>query len=253
MASRAEVRSAEGGPRLGAALHAALVDFYYNSLRLVGANLVWTAALVLAYLVVPIWTLGTVALLILAALPTGGLFRLAALIARGEPASIGDVVGWWRRRPGATIGLGAIGLVWLAVGGTNAVGGVQSADALGWAFATLAFWGLAVGWVAAWVAWPLLVDPWRDGRPLRDTLRLTGYLVLAFPGRFVALGLVLAVVVAVSVAAVVAIATISMAYAAIVAGRFVLPAADRLEAQLAARDITFGAPAGRAREPDPTG
>ena len=243
--------SSASGPRLGTALRAALVDFYYHSLRLVGANLVWTAGLALAWLVSPIWTLGAAALLVGGALPTGGVFRLAARISRGEPASIGDALGWWRLRPGASLALGAAILAWAFVGATNVGGGIQSADPLGWAFATFAFWGLAVAWIGAWIAWPLLVDPWREGRSLAEALRLAGYLVLAHPVRFAGLGLVLAVVILASIVAVVAIATISLAYAALVACGYVLPAADRLEVQLATRGITFGAgpPAGASPAP----
>ena len=44
MASRAEAHGGKRTPRIGSALRAALTDFYFNSGRLVGANVVWGMA-----------------------------------------------------------------------------------------------------------------------------------------------------------------------------------------------------------------
>ncbi len=110
--------------------------------------------------------------------------------------------------------------------------GILSGSPIGWSLATLAAWGLAVTWLFAWVAWPVLLDPRRADRSVRDRLRLAGLLVIAFPVRFAALGLVLAVMLLASTMAVVVLATIGVAFAALVATRYVLPAADRLEGRL---------------------
>ena len=90
-------------------------------------------------------------------------------------------------------------------------------------------------WLVAWAAWPLLLDPDRADRPVRERLRTAVLLVLAYPLRMAMLGALLAVVVLVSSVAVVALMTISVSFAALVATRYVLPAADRLEARLEAR------------------
>jgi hypothetical protein len=93
--------------------------------------------------------------------------------------------------------------------------------------------------------WPIFSDQARAGRPVAERARLAALLVLARPGRIGALGLVLAVLLAVSAAAVVALATVSVAFSALVASRFVQPAADRLEAVLQA-NATAGDPATRS-------
>jgi hypothetical protein len=59
--------------------------------------------------------------------------------------------------------------------------------------------------------------------------------VLAHPLRFAGLGAALAAFLALSTVLIVALATISVAFSALVASRFVLPAADRLEARLASQ------------------
>jgi hypothetical protein len=87
----------------------------------------------------------------------------------------------------------------------------------------------------AWIAWPILLDPARAAEPARDRLRLAALLVLAHPLRVAGLGLVLAVLVVVSTVAVIALVTVSVGFGALVASRYVLPAADRLEARLDAR------------------
>ena len=67
----------------------------------------------------------------------------------------------------------------------------------------------------------------------RERVRLAGLLVLAHPGRMGALSALLVVVLAVSTVIVAAVLTVSVGFAALVACRYVLPAADRLEARLA--------------------
>jgi hypothetical protein len=79
------------------------------------------------------------------------------------------------------------------------------------------------------VAWPLVMDPLREGQPLRARLRLAVILVLAHPLRMGALALVLAAFLAASAVLAAALITVSVAYCALVAAHFVLPAADRLE------------------------
>ncbi len=72
-------------PRLGVAIRAAFTDYYFNSMRLVSANVVWGAGLVVIVVVGLVWPLGGLLLLPLLALPTAGIFRMAARIVRVAP------------------------------------------------------------------------------------------------------------------------------------------------------------------------
>ena len=84
----------------------------------------------------------------------------------------------------------------------------------------------------SWTAWPLLLDPARADRPVRERLRTALLLVLAYPIRLGALGIALTVILLLSMVALIALMTISVAFAALVAARYVLPAADHLEERL---------------------
>lgn len=232
MASRAEP-GLPPAPRLGSAVRTAATDFYFNSWRLVPANLLWGAAVVALFVATALLPLAAL-LAPLLALPTAWIFRMAALIGRDEPASFWDGLAAWRSAvPVLLLGVAITGCG--AVFFANIATGIVSGTLLGWAIATLAFWGLVVEWLLVWTAWPLLFDPTREGRPVRERLRLAALLVLAHPRRIGGLGLVLLAVLALSAVAFIALLTVSLAFAAIVAARYVLPAADRLEARLAGR------------------
>ena len=234
MASKAEPPRLPVSPGLRAALSAAGTDFYFNSLRLVAANVLWGATL-LAVLVMA--ALAPVALLLvpILAFPTAWTFRLAALLARDQPASFWDGLAAWHGAVSTLLlGIAFAGCGVIFIG--NIVLGLGSDSLVGWALATLAFWGLVAEWLLAWTVWPLLLDPTRAGRPIRERLRLAVLLLFAYPRKIGILGLTLLVVVAISTIAFVALLTVAVAFAALVAARFVLPAADRLEARLAERD-----------------
>lgn len=226
-------------PGLGSAAREALRGFYFNSWRFVAANLVWGIGLVALYLVSLGWPLLGLILAPLLALPTVGLFRLAALVARGEPASFWDAWAAWRAflRPTLLVGIGATvaGAVLLV----NVGGGLLTGTALGWALATFAAWGLVLLWLVTLGLWPVLTDPHRasDGAPagLRSSLRLAALLVLAHPARMAALGFVCALLLALSTVAFAALLTVSVGFVALLCCHSVLPAADRLEARLATR------------------
>ena len=210
-------------------MRAALVDFYFNSWRLVPANVVWGAVLLLAVFLTYTWPLGALLTLVLLALPTAGVYRLATLIVRDQPAAFGDALEAWRRylRPALLTGitLSAITVV-LA---TNVVLGFGSGEPLGWGLATLAAWGLLATWIVAVPFWPLLLDPLRQEVPLLARVRLAGILVVLSPFRF---GLLLLLVTALVVASVIlfaALITVSIAFVALLSARYTLPAADRFE------------------------
>jgi hypothetical protein len=222
------------GPSLGGAIRLAVHDFYYHSWRLLPANVAWSAV---ALIVVAIAIVSPVAIVLapVLALPTAGIFRVTTRIARGESVSFWDALDAWRTDILPTLVLGAGLLAATVVLGSNLIAGLSSDSPLGWAFATLAGWGLLAAWLYAWTAWPILTDPARAGRPIAERARLAALLVLARPGRIGGLGILLAVLLVVSAAAVVALATVSVAFAALVASRYVLPAADRLEVVLHAK------------------
>jgi hypothetical protein len=228
VASRAEAAAVARWPAIGSAFRAALGDFYVNSLRLVAANLLWGAMLIgvwLAFLIAPPGVL----FLPLLAFPTASIFQIAVHVVRGGPVSLRDGLRVWRTDPGPILGLGIVLVSCLAVFFVNIVSGVLGGGVIGWVVATGAAWGAAVAWLVSWTAWPLLLDPARADRPVRDRLRTAVLLVVAYPIRVGALGAVLAVILLASTIALIALMTISVAFAALVATRYVLPAADRLE------------------------
>ena len=162
MASRAEApptpRSATALPRLGTVVRAALSDYYFNSMRMVAANVVWGFALALIVLVGLVSPLLSVALLPLLALPTAGVFRLAARIVRGERESLLHDIAWpYRHAPGRWLVVGVAVVAATLILGTNIIFGLGGGEPAGWGVATLAAWGLIVLWCGALVAWPLLV------------------------------------------------------------------------------------------------
>ena len=178
----------------------------------------------------PVGGLATLALL---ALPTAGTFRVAARIVRVDSATGPRAIAWpYRHAAAQTAALGVVvvgaGLALVA----NVIAGLGSGEPLGWLFATFAGWGLICLWCGAIVAWPLIVDPARDGWPLRERLLLAGRVLLVNPLRWAGLGLLVAIIVAVSLVLTAAILTVSVAFVALVACRVVYPVADRLEALL---------------------
>lgn len=243
MASRAEPLPAQAGGGLRNAFRAAAIDFYYQSIRVVPANVIWGVAF-LAVLAISIsgGPIATLAALPLLAIPYVGIVRLAALVARDRDVVLSDVWRAYRQFGLTALAIGVLTTLAVALLASNVVVGATMGGLGGWVFATLAASGLLGIWVVGFPLWILLVDPDRADRPLRDRLRLAVLLVVAAPGRMVTLGLLLSIVLLVSTVAFAALLTISVSYSALVAARYVLPLADRLETWLAARE------AGRASE-----
>jgi hypothetical protein len=231
VASRAEsVARAAGPAALGGTVRRALTDFYFNSLRLVPLNVVWGTAVVMVVLVGLAAPLLAIVLSPLLAIPTAATFRMAAAIVRDEPfptvrESLPGAVA--QARPALVLGTAVV--LALLILGTNILAGLGGSEPIGWIIATLAAWGLVVIWCGAIAVWPLLADPRRADRGLRDDLRLAGILVLAEPIRLGALGLLVAIIVAVSTILTAALLTIGVAFVALLACRTVYPVADRLD------------------------
>ncbi len=223
MASRAEslgaAATSTAGPGLGTAIRTALSDGYYHSWRLVPANLLWAFVAMAVAVTVALFPPAIVVAPVLA-LPTAGIFRIATRIVRGEAVSFWDAVDAWRTNVLATLGLGAATVLVAIVLSANTVIGLGADSPPGWAMATLAAWGLVALWLISWTAGPVLADPARAGQPIRGRLRLAALLVLA-------------VFLVLSTIAIAALVTVSVSFAALVASRYVLPAADRLEERLA--------------------
>ena len=237
MASRAEPLPARANGGLRSAFRAAAFDFYYQSVRVVPANILWGVSL-LAVLAVAIagGPLATLVLVPLLAIPYVGVVRLAVLAARDRDVVLSDVWRAYRQFGLTALAIGVVTTLAVALLASNVVVGATMGGLGGWVFATLAASGLLGIWVLGFPLWVLLVDPDRAERTLRERLRLAVLLVVAAPGRIVALGLLLLVVLLISTVAFAALLTISVSYAALVAARYVLPLADRLEPWLAARE-----------------
>ena len=200
-----------------------MTDFYFNSCRLVPANFVWGAALVAhrpPRAALAVWALAAPLAL---AIPTAGLFRLAALIVRGEPGiSLARLRG--RHAPVRFL----LGLAFVGAGvilGTNIVRPGRR-QPVGLVIGTLAAWGLVALWCGL-VAWP--VSSIRRAGTARASASACGCAAPAYPVGSPALGAgrgrlrcrerVLAA----------ALLTVGVAFVALVACRSVYPAADRLE------------------------
>ena len=216
-------------PRIGDAIRAAAVDFYFNSWRLVPANALWGLGLILIIGFAFVWPPGSVLTAVLLGLPTAGIYRLAALIVRERPVSFSDSLAAWREflRPALVVSAAAVGIT--IVLSVNLIVGVTSLDPISWAVGTLAGWGLLVTSAIALLIWPLLVDPVREGQPLVERLQLAGTLLLVSPLRVAALLLLMWAVFVVSAILFAALLSISIAFIALVTTRYVLPAVDRLE------------------------
>jgi hypothetical protein len=198
-------------------------------MRLVPANVVWGAGLIVVVLVGLVWPLGGLLLLPLLALPTAGIFRVAARIVRVAPdADRQDILWPYRHAAGSTLLLGIALVAATLILGTNLVVGIGQGQPVGWVLATLAGWGLVAIWSGAVVAWPLVVDPRRDGQPILPRFRIAGALLFVNPIRIGALAMAVAVTTVISTVLTAALLTVSVAFAALLACRMVYPAADRM-------------------------
>jgi hypothetical protein len=220
-------------PTIGGALRAGASDLFFNSWRAVPVNLAFGVLLLVALVVgASAGILAGAAMSILLAPPLAGLFRLGGQATRGRDVNLSDAIDPLREAPGAVLGAGAAFAASVLVLGTNVVTGLLVGGILPWMVSTAAAWGLLATFVLGFAYWPLATDPARAGMGQRARARLAAALALAHPVRMGALTFVLAVILVASTVVVAALLTISVALCAFVACRFVLPAADRLEAQL---------------------
>ena len=212
---------------MSTAVRLAASDFAFNTWRFIGANLVFGAGLIVVVVVALGWP-PAIALLPLLGAPLAGMHRMAALLARGEPAALSDFVDGMRRFGLHAIGLAAAELLAGIVLATNAVAGFTSSEPTGWFVGALAVYGMVALAMFVVAAWPLLVDPARDAWHLRMRLRAAGLLVLARPGRLFVLTAFIAVLLVVSTVILGGIVLVTASFASLIATRWVLPAADQL-------------------------
>jgi hypothetical protein len=78
-------------------------------------------------------------------------------------------------------------------------------------------------------SWPILADPSRDGWRLLRVVRLAILVCLARPGRMTLLTVVVGAILVLSTVVFPAVVLVSVVYVSLVATRYVLPLADRLE------------------------
>jgi hypothetical protein len=225
-------------PRIGGAFREAAFDLYYNSWRMVPANIVWGVGFV-AILVLAggVW-LPALMLLALLAVPVAGLHRMAAMIERGGGTSFSDFVIGMRRVFWPALAAGIVATLLAVVFTANVILGLQLGGVLGWLFSAFALYG-DIGLAMVLVAfWPILVDPLREELPIRRRLWLAVLVSLARPGRMFVLTLLIAAVLIASTVLFAAIVTVSVAYVSLVGTRYVLPAADRLEGRPTVHRLT---------------
>ncbi|MEA2675656.1 MAG: hypothetical protein QOI92_2848 [Chloroflexota bacterium] len=218
------------GASIGQAARQAATDFYFNSLRFVPANVAWSLAALVVLFAGSVWP-PAIVLVVLLAIPLAGIHRLAALLARGEPASLGDFVDGMRRSWLHATGVGVGLAIVAAVLVTNLVTGFTSGNPLGWFVGATALWGLVALVMFAVAIWPALVDPRHEGASLRRRVQLAGLVVIGRPGRLFALTALVVAILAVSTVVLGAIVLAAVSYACILATRWVLPAIDELEAR----------------------
>ena len=113
--------------------------------------------------------------------------------------------------------------------GFNFLVGIASNQPMWWIVSALAGWGLVFLFIGTCAFWPLLLDPMREGDPVRHRLELALAVIFASPGRYVGLTLFVALILIVSTIAFAALVSISVAFVALLLCRYVLPTADRLE------------------------
>ena len=218
---------------LPAALRAAAADLYFNSWRLAPANLLWGAlaiALFLGFMAFP-----PAAILVpLLAVPVAGIHRMAALIARGEPAAFSDFLGGMRRFGLPALAMGAAASILAVVFTTNVIVGLDAGGPIGWFLSAMALYGDVALAMLLVAFWPVLVDPRRDGVSVRRRLALAGVAVIGRPGRMFVLTVVVGLILMVSTVILAAIVLVSVAFTSLVAARYVLPLVDDLEGRLRA-------------------
>jgi hypothetical protein len=214
-------------PRVWGAFREAVSDFYFNSWRFLGANIL-LGALIVAFAVASLATPWGLLLVWLLVPPAAGRLRLATRLVRDFHTVLGDfaeVV----RRPWPVLGVGLAQLVVTVV----LVGDILIAAAWGsWPGTFLligALYALVALWTYAVVAWPLLLDPERDAEGVRPRLRLALVVLLVHPVRLGLFALLIGALLALATIVIMPVLTFAVGLLWLAIVRYVLPLADRVE------------------------
>jgi hypothetical protein len=214
-------------PTLRASLRRAAEDLYYNSWRFLGANLILGVVLVGVALLSVGALIGLLGLVV-AVPPAAGIMRMAVGLQRDGHTDFSDFTAALRR-PWRALVVGTLQLVVLLVLLVDMMLGGAMGGTLGAFLTVSALYGVLIWWIYALALWPLLEDPLREGMPVRARLRLAALVLVAFPLRMLAAGLLLGALMLVSAVSVAPLVSIAVAFAWLVAAHHVLPLADRLE------------------------
>jgi hypothetical protein len=217
-------------PSVLGALRGAGVDFYFHSIRLIPANFVWGLVLlgVLMVIVAAGPGFGVLVAPVLG-IPLVGVHRMAGLATRGRDVTLRDL--WRGMRQRWLQGLVAgIAQTWITVLLTiDIVTGFGGTHPLQWALGTVGFWALVGAGCLAVALWPVLGDPDRPRLRFLDAVRLAALVALTAPGRTLLFAIAIGLLLVLSTVAFAFVLTVSVAFAALLAARVVLPEADRID------------------------
>lgn len=233
-------------PTLRASLRRAAEDLYYNSWRFLGANLILGVVLV-GVALLSVGTLIGLLGVVVAVPPAAGIMRMAVRMHREGHADFSDFSDAIRH-PWRALLVGALQLVVLLVLLVDMLVGGAMGGTLGALLTVSALYGVLIWWIYALVLWPLLEDPLREAMPVRARLRLAALVLVAFPLRMLAAGVLLGALMLVSAVSVAPLVSIAVAFAWLVAAHHVLPLADRFERRAVAQEADEAADAWPARE-----
>ena len=210
------------------------LDLYYNFSSFIPANVIFGIGLIAVATAVANTPWGAVVGIALIPV-TAGCMALATSLVRDGHTDLGEFAAVLRR-PWTVLGLGVAQLAIGAVLVVDLLVGAALGTAIGGVLVVSAVYGLAILWIYAVIAWPIVLDPARRDASLAARLRLAAALLVTRPVRMGAFAVLVGIFLVVATILVAAIVTFALALAWMVVARFVLSAADRLEGREAIGD-----------------
>ena len=230
--SRAELRAASTPHRLLPHVREAIGDFADHAWSFLGANLL-LGALWLAISGLSIGRPAVLLLLPLLVLPAAGIMRMATRQVRESRTGLRAFAEIFRRG-WRVLGLGTAQIAVTVVLLADLLIAMAIGSWAGTMLAVAAAYGLLGLWVLALLAWPLLLDPERDGEPIRRRLWLALLIVALHPIRVGLYALTMGVLTLISIVFIAPLVTAAVSLLWLVDARYVLSIADRLEGRLPA-------------------
>ena len=182
-----------------------------------------------AFSVTPLGALGVLLLVPIAA----GIMRMADRYVRDGSAEFGDFLLGARRRLWQNLALALAQLALMTIAVADVFIGLQMENVVGPVLAVASIYGFIAIWVVAVTTWPLVLDPQREGEPLRAKLRTGAALPLVNPFGVIPLAGLIGGFLVLSTILVAAVLTFAVALAWLVAAHYVLPLADCWEGRAA--------------------